>query len=59
MPPATAVKWAGQSIEILFRIYAAWLAGTELALRKNIDEGWAIVIVDIDDFVYCLDRCGG
>jgi integrase len=38
--PATAAKWAGQSIEILFRIYAAWLSGQEKALRRNIEDAY-------------------
>ena len=38
--PATAAKWAGQSIEILFRIYAAWLSGQDKALRKNIEDAY-------------------
>jgi integrase len=38
--PATAAKWAGQSIEILFRTYAAWLSGQEKALRKNIEDAY-------------------
>lgn len=40
VPPATAAKWAGHSIEILFRIYAAWLSGSEQALRKNIEHAY-------------------
>ncbi len=43
VPPATAAKWAGHSIEILFRIYAAWLAASELALRKGIEDAYGQV----------------
>jgi integrase len=43
VPPATAAKWAGNSIGILFRIYAAWLAASELALRKGIEDAYGLV----------------
>jgi hypothetical protein len=39
--PATAARWAGQSIEILFRIYAAWLSDSHQALRKNIEDAYS------------------
>lgn len=42
VPPATVAKWAGHSIEILYRIYAAWLANSEKALRGQIEQALGI-----------------
>jgi integrase len=38
--PATVAMWAGHSIEILFRIHAAWLANKSQVWRNKIDEGF-------------------
>jgi len=37
VPPAKVAEWAGQSIEILFRIYAKFLDGGEDELYRRID----------------------
>ncbi len=38
VPAADVAKWAGQSVEILYRIYAAWLAGNDQIWRNKIQE---------------------
>jgi hypothetical protein len=37
VPPAKVAEWAGQSVEILFRIYAKFLDGGEAALQRLIE----------------------
>lgn len=37
VPPAKVAEWAGQSVEILFRIYAKCLDGGEAALQRLIE----------------------
>ncbi|MEV6525919.1 hypothetical protein AB0M43_28645 [Longispora sp. NPDC051575] len=43
VPPTDAAEWAGQSVEILYRIYAKCLDGGIGLLRQRVDSalGWA------------------
>ena len=36
VPPTTVAEWAGQSVEILLRIYAKCLDGTDAAIRQRV-----------------------
>ncbi|GDY33924.1 hypothetical protein GTS_55570 [Gandjariella thermophila] len=38
VPPTTVAEWAGHSVEVLLKIYAMCLDGTDAATRQRVQE---------------------
>jgi hypothetical protein len=37
VPPTTAAEWAGHSVEVLLRIYAKYLDGSDALVRRRVE----------------------
>jgi integrase len=38
VPPTTVAEWAGHSVEVLLKIYAKCVDGTDAAVRRRVEE---------------------
>ena len=49
MPPTTAAEWAGHSVEVLLRIYAKCLDGSDALIRQRVQAVLGYAYTDTDE----------